>query len=264
MTGVGVSPEWCGVVAGCVKLCFGPFFIARLFNRDMNRPNDDQIIESIRMYREALQETQALYVDSGALIRGSYGWLTGDENPDAASIAEQMNDLHQGLLMKIFAAVVPTASARTLEQRQLGRVLLEHIWGKSVMGSQLHEAVDWLIGAAADFQWQDLVRPFAEIPALRDRWGELETLAMRMANLLTSIDGDVSVADNQSLAAMRQQFAALQGRIPEQIDHQADTDNARDALQWLRDEACDGGGKADTDRRSGWVGNSDEAYGEGN
>ncbi|MCG8651219.1 MAG: AAA family ATPase, partial [Pirellulales bacterium] len=203
----------------------------------MPRPSDDQIIESIRLYRETLQQTQALYIESGELVRGSYGWLSGDGEADAASIASQMEDLHQGLAMKVFAAVVPDVKGRTLEQRQLGRVLLEHIWGKSVLGSQLHEAVDWLIEAAADFQWADLVRPFAELPTLRDRWGQVETLAMRMAHLLTSVDGNISVADNENLAAMRDQFDRLQGRAPEHLANERDTDNAREALKWLRDEA---------------------------
>ena len=203
----------------------------------MPGPTDDQIIDSIRMYREAIQETQALYIDGGKLVRGSYGWLRGDAEPNAESIADQMNDLHQGLLMKVFAAVVPDASGRTMEQRQLGRVLLEHIWGKSVMGGQLHEAVDWLITASGDFQWGDLVRPFAELPELRDRWGELETLVMRMANLLTSVDGEVSVADNANIDKMKQQFDRLQGHAPETLSSDVDTENARDALKWLRDEA---------------------------
>ncbi len=203
----------------------------------MPRPSDGQIIESIRLYRDALKETQSLYVESGQLVRGSYGWLSGRDDADAASIADQMDDLHQGFLMKVFAAVVPDVNGRTLEQRQLGRVLLEHIWGKSVMGSQLHEAVDWLINASADFRWSDLVRPFVELPALRDRWGELETLAMRMANLLTSVDGNVSVAENEALEAMRRQFLELQGRAPEHLASETDTNNARDALKWLRDEA---------------------------
>ncbi len=203
----------------------------------MPRPSDDKIIESIRLYRDALKETRALYVDSGELVRGSYGWLTGADDADAASIADQMDDLHQGFLMKVFAAIVPDVKARTLEQRQLGRVLLEHIWGKSVLGSQLHEAVDWLIDASADFQWRELVRPFAEIPAIRDRWGELETLAMRMANLLASVDGGVSVADNENLKAMQKQFDELYGRAPEHLASEEDTNNARDALKWLRDEA---------------------------
>ena len=134
----------------------------------MARPTDDQIIESIRLYRDALKETRALYIESGELVRGSYGWLSGGDDHDAKSIAGQMDDLHQGFLMKVFAAVVPDVKARTLEQRQLGRALLEHIWGKWVMGSQLLEAVDWLISASADFQWSDLVRPFVELPDLRE------------------------------------------------------------------------------------------------
>jgi Cdc6-like AAA superfamily ATPase len=204
----------------------------------MPRSSDDRIIESIRLYREALKETQTLYIESGQLVRGSYGWLTGSDSDDAASIANQMDDLHQGFVMKIFAAIVPDAAARTMEQRQLGRVLLEHIWGKSVMGSQLREAVDWLIGASKDFLWRDLVRPFAEIPAIRDRWGELETLAMRMGNLLASVDGNASMAGNPGIQAMMDQFDALEGHAPEHLANEVDTENARDALKWLREEAA--------------------------
>ena len=203
----------------------------------MSSSSDDRIIESIRLYREALIETRALYIESGELVRGSYGWLKGGQNGDVVSISGQMDDLHQGFLMKVFAAVVPNTNARTIEQRQLGRALLEHIWGKSVMGSQLHEAVDWLVSASIDFEWSELVRPFAEIPAIRDRWGELETLAMRMANLLASVDGSVSLADNENLKQMQRQFDVLQGEAPETLASEQDTENARDALKWLRDEA---------------------------
>lgn len=203
----------------------------------MPRLTDGQIIESIRLYREALNETQSLYVDSGQLVRGTYGWLGGGDDPDAASIANQMNDLHQGFVMKVFASVVPDASAKNIEQRQLGRTLLEHIWGKSVLGSQLHEAIDWLISAADDFEWFDLVRPFTELPEIRDRWGELETLAMRMAKLLTSVDGNRSDRDNQNIETMKQQFDLARGRAPETLASETDTANARDALVWLRDEA---------------------------
>jgi hypothetical protein len=203
----------------------------------MSSSSDDRIVESIRLYRDALKETRALYVESGELIRGSYGWLRGGDDADAMSVADQMDDLHQGFLMKVFAAVVPQTDARSLEQRQLGRALLEHIWGKTVMGKQLHEAVDWLIHASNDFRWSDLVRPFAEIPAVRDRWGELETLAMRMANLLASVDGNLSLSDNQNIQSMQRQFDELQGKAPDHLASEVDTDNARDALAWLREEA---------------------------
>jgi hypothetical protein len=203
----------------------------------MSKSSDDRVVESIRLYREALDETQRLYVEGGELVRGSYSWLSNGELSDLNSIADQMDDLHQGFLMKVFASVVPTVDSRSIEQRQLGRVLLEHIWGKSVLGSQLHEAVDWLIDAAEEFEWRDLVRPFAEIPGLRDRWGELETLAMRMASILTSVDGEVTVADNEKIQAMQRQFDELQGKAPDHLASETDTNNARDALKWLRDEA---------------------------
>ncbi|MEE2938363.1 MAG: AAA family ATPase [Planctomycetota bacterium] len=203
----------------------------------MPNPADDRIIQSIRMYRETLKETEQLFVESGQLVRGSYGWLPGQDEQNVQSIADEMHDLHQGFLMKIFATVVPDTQSRTLEQRQLGRVLLEHIWGTSVMGNLLRESVDRLVATAEGFQWRDLVRPFAEIPAIRDRWGELETSAMRMAKLLATADGSLSLVDNQRLAIMRQEFDRLQTNSPDHLASELDTANARDALKWLHGEA---------------------------
>ncbi|MEM6688713.1 MAG: AAA family ATPase [Planctomycetota bacterium] len=198
---------------------------------------DDKIIQAIRMYRESLQQTQLLYIESGELIRGSYGWLSGKDDEDAATVSEQMDDLHRGLVMKVFSSVVPDANGQSMQQRQLGRVLLEHVWQQKVMGHQLREAVDWLIDAANGFEWSELIRPFAEIPAIRDRFGELESLAHRMAKLLASVDGEISIVDNQNLIAMRRQFESCQDNAPERLASDRDTQSARDALAWLRDEA---------------------------
>ncbi|MEM0925232.1 MAG: AAA family ATPase [Planctomycetota bacterium] len=207
----------------------------------MPRSPDDQVIESLRLYREALAETQLLFLDSGKLIRGSYGWLEGDSSDQGAagaeSVAQQMNDLHQGFVMKVFASVVPDASRKSMEERQLGRILLEHVWGKSVLGRQLHEAVDWLIGAANGFEWVDLLRPFIELPDLRDRWGELETLASRMAKLIASVDGDLSADDDALIRQMLAQFEVARGRAPVSLASETDTRHARDAIAWLREEA---------------------------
>ena len=60
---------------------------------------------------------------------------------------------------------------------------------------------------------------------------------MRMANLLASVDANASIGENESIAAMQRQFDELQGRAPEHLANEVDTNNARDALKWLRDEA---------------------------
>ncbi|QEG38418.1 AAA family ATPase [Roseimaritima ulvae] len=198
-------------------------------------PSDDQIIESTRLYREALRATQQLYVESGDLLRGSYDWLVDGNAPDAIAIADQMNDLHHGLVMKVFASSLHDVHGRTLEQRQLGRVLLAHIWDKPVIGHQLNDAVDWLIGEANKFRWIDLVKPFAELPPLRERWGELNALIIRMANLVAKVDGDFSSGDSQRLEALQLELDRIGGHAPEHFT--ADETPPRDALKWLRDEA---------------------------
>lgn len=198
-------------------------------------PSDDAIVETIRLYRETLIATRSLYVESGKLLRGSYAWLAGGEDLDAASIADQMEHLHQGLVMKVYASAVPNLRAGTMQQRQLGRVTLEHIWGTTVMGTQLKEAVDWLITESDKFRWADLVKPFAELPPLRDKWGELETLIIRMATLITTSDGDQSTSDNELLKSMKRQLEDLNRRSPEKFVD--DAKPSRDALTWLREEA---------------------------
>jgi len=197
--------------------------------------SDDSLVETIRLYRETLVAIRDLYITSGSLIRDSYGWLADDSTSDAASLADQMDDLHQGLVMKVYATAIPSLRADTMHQRQLGRATLEHIWGTTVMGSRLREAVGWLIQESENFRWQDLVRPFAEIPPLRDRWGELEALVTRAATLIATADGDQSTSDNQLLSDMRQQLERLAGKAPEKFVN--DAKPSRDAIQWLREEA---------------------------
>jgi hypothetical protein len=146
-----------------------------------------------------------------------------------------MDDLHQGLVMKVYATAIPSLRADTMHQRQLGRATLEHIWGTTVMGTALRQAVEWLIQESGNFRWQDLVRPFAEIPPLRDRWGELEGLVVRAATLIATADGDQSTSDNRLLSEMRQQLERLAGKAPEKFV--SDAQPSRDAIAWLREEA---------------------------
>lgn len=224
--------------------------------------DDDQILRSIRLYRESLEQTQRLFIESGKVAEGSYGWLAGDESTEQSSapagdMAAQMNDLHQGFVMKVFAESIPNANSQAMEQRQLGRVLLEHIWGTPVMGAQLHEAIDWLIGTAQALTWSEVVRPFLELPSLRDSWGELETMATRMATLIAVIDGGEDNADRARLKSIQEGLAGAEASArgsfhqpatlpsleanstsdPPTTDHQADIDHARDAIAWLRGEA---------------------------
>lgn len=123
----------------------------------MDKPDDDAILASIRTYREALVQTRELFVGSGEEMVDHYAWmLDGGE----AEFASQMDDLHSGFIMKVFAAGASEQASHLIEQRQMGRVLLTHLWGKPVMGARLHDAVGWLLAESKNFQWDDLIQPF--------------------------------------------------------------------------------------------------------
>src|SRR5690606_37407306 len=119
-----------------------------------------------------------------------------DETP---GMTAQMDTLHQGFVMKVFAASSADPSVKTMQQRQLGRVLLEHLWQQPVMGPHLHEAMQWLLETARGLSWYDVVRPFLEVPPLRDSWGEVETMAARLATMIAVIDGHEDHADRDRL-----------------------------------------------------------------
>ncbi|WP_146392774.1 AAA family ATPase [Allorhodopirellula solitaria] len=224
----------------------------------MSGPDDETILRSIRLFREALEQTQQLYVEAGKLAEGSYGWLAGDDAVEGADMSAQMDALHQGFVMKVFAETLPDPSARTMEQRQLGRVLLEHLWGQPVMGAHLHDSIDWLLDTAQDLSWYDVVRPFLEVPSLRDSWSEVETMAARLATMIAVVDGSEDGSDRDRLRKIQAELLAAEQQAksapasapsagsprridaaptPTHGDHQTDIDHARDAIAWLRGEA---------------------------
>ena len=163
----------------------------------------DAIVESIQLYREAIRSIEQLYAAAGEQIRDSYVWMA---DHDAMAAAGQMDDLRDGLLMKVYAAVI-SGNQQTLEQRQLGRVLLSHLWKQPVMGSQLQESLQWLVEASQGFTWEQLVKPFLQVPALRDDYGQLIGLVGRIANLIARCDGEFS---DQETARVQRLQAILQ------------------------------------------------------
>ena len=117
------------------------------------------------------------------------------------------------------------------------------------MGTQLREAIDWLLDAAKSFQWGDLVSPFLTIPVLRDDYGTLMSLVMRMGNLVARSDGGYTSDETQRLEGLQEMLDGFSAEIPiakyaspapNPTEPQA-TDSSRtsgrDALRWLRDEA---------------------------
>ena len=145
---------------------------------------------------------------------------------------KQMGDLHQGLLMKVLprwcrglmAGISVTADGTCIAGTHLGQVR---------DGRQLQEAVDWL-EHINDFEWRDLVRPFAG--SCSETVGANSKRSRCAWNLLASVDGDVSLRTTRACSPCSVSLTNC-GVMPPRLASQEDTDNAREALNWLRDEA---------------------------
>ncbi len=168
--------------------------------------DDASVLETVRAFRETINSLYRLYRQSAQQIVDSYSWLVGEE---PSKFIQEMEDSHRGLLMKVFGEVAPAGAFESLECRQVGRVLLEHLWGQPVYGADLREKIQWVVQESAAFQWEALVRPFTTLPPLRERWGELNSLITRMANLVAKCDGDIGPSEKAKLQSINDTLQRL-------------------------------------------------------
>ena len=104
-------------------------------------------------------------------------------------------------MVKIFLTIVQADRRFTAEERQLGQVLIARLWGRELSSDEVGPVLQELIAMADKFDWYHLVRPFEEVPVLRDRISELETIVMRFGNLVAKADGTLAPEEPSSSRA---------------------------------------------------------------
>ena len=166
---------------------------------------DDEIIQSIRMYRESVVQTQAVYIEAGELIRGSYGWLSGGDDVDSgfrsrvrrfANERSSSRFLDEGVRRSRSGCEFPNdvpASTRTCSARTyLGQKRDGHpVEGSGRLVDRYGKRFE--IGKKS-FDPLPKSQRF-EIDSVC-----LQSLALRMAKLFAAADGTLDGRDNQALA----------------------------------------------------------------
>jgi adenylate kinase family enzyme len=112
--------------------------------------------------------------------------LLGDT---ASGFADLMEDLHRGLLIKVYTQTVRGDGAWSMREKQIGAVMIQHIWDEHLRGSQLREASEGLLARSDQLSWPALLAPFVRYEPLRDMVGQVETIVSRLANLIAKCDG---------------------------------------------------------------------------
>ena len=117
---------------------------------------------------------------------------------DVDNFEELMDDLHRGLLIKVYVTVVRADNRWSAPEKRVAAAMIDHLWGQELRGEALREAATELFQQADLLKWESLVAPFVRYAPLADSKSQVETIVMRLANLVAKCDGEM--LDDESVA----------------------------------------------------------------
>ena len=192
--------------------------------------------EMLKQFEQSMLDCQQLYRSSAELcIQQFPGFIPGSPS----EFCDLMDDLHKGLLIKIYVEIVAADSRWSREEKVFGKSLFHHIWPGRVTGGTLREAANHVFHESTQLKWHSLVRPFAQISPLRERIGELETVITRIANLVAKVDGEFSTVEDRRLRALQQELSMHLRRdsLGETHQHEQETAMAVQAVQEVQHDS---------------------------
>ena len=203
----------------------------------MAEPATEDLRPLVDGFRKTMRDVEELYQSSAIeCVRFHPDLIKGA----ATDFVDRMADLHRGLLIKIFVDIAHIDWKWKPSERLLAQALFEHVWGRRLEGEQLKEALSKVI-EQRDLKWAALLGPFERLAPLRNRVGELQTLVMRIANLVAKADGEVQPQEVNQLEAIRCDLSNIFERVPldEPSQHGAAHDAAKQAVQEVYAEAAE-------------------------
>jgi tellurite resistance protein len=150
----------------------------------------DALDTHVELFGQAIEDCRELYRSSADMWIGSLA-------PHSAAASSEgtrslMEDLARGLMIKTFLTIVEADRRFSVQERQLAQVLIFKLWGRTLFDDEIGTALQGLIPMSDKFDWYQLVRPFADVPVLRDRTNEVETVVMRFGNVVAKADGTIA------------------------------------------------------------------------
>ncbi len=183
--------------------------------------------------RRVLRDCRKLYSNSARQITLRHPHLLEGSPQDFVAL---MDDLHRGLLLKVYTVVIRSDGRWSRMEKFVGSLMIEHLWDQRLKGLELREAAEGLLRQADQLHWESLVAPFVRYAPLRDATSHVETIVMRLANLVAKCDGLTTPEETLTLHTLQQEIdLAL---------HPASLPTAADASRHAQ-QAVPIGGKAD-------------------
>lgn len=166
------------------------------------------LIHELNQFHQALVDCRQLYLTGAKLVAGAS--RNSAEPPDARFV-QTMDELHRGLLIKLFISICGVDHIWTETEEKFAGILVQHLWQQNLSKRQLREAIERFEEDAEQLSWQQLVEPFRRYRALQGQTAELETCLMRIGNLLAKSDGNPSSLEMDKLKQIQCEIISYLG-----------------------------------------------------
>ncbi|MEX2560718.1 MAG: AAA family ATPase [Pirellulales bacterium] len=184
--------------------------------------------ELVTQFRQALADCRKLYREGTEECIQEHAASLGQSPQQFVAL---MQDLERGLLVKVFVEIAQCDWHWSPAELALAAELFEYVWARRPEGDRLRRALQRVVEQAGTLNWGGLVRPFSQLPPLRERVGDLETVVVRLANVVAKIDGRTCEAETKRLRWIQSELerhleplpvdddaAAAEGRHVAQLD----------------------------------------------
>lgn len=177
--------------------------------------NSTELTRLLGLLRRVLRDCRTLYDRCAKwMIRRHPTLIEGDHQ----SFRDLMNDLHRGLIIKVYVDIVRADDRWSAAEKQIAAEMIEHLWGQKLRGIELREAATALFAQADAVNWESLVAPFVRYKPLEDSKAHVETIAIRLGNLVAKCDGEMMPEEEVALHTMQRAIdMALHPAQPDQI-----------------------------------------------
>jgi SpoVK/Ycf46/Vps4 family AAA+-type ATPase len=162
--------------------------------------NNTETPRLLGMLRRVLRDCSTLYQRCGKWMVKRYPTLI---EGDLDYFPTLMDDLHRGLVVKVYVDIVRADDRWSGAEKQIAAEMIEHLWGQKLRGSELREAATELFAQADALKWESLVAPFVRYAPLADSKAHVETIAMRLGNLVAKCDGEMFPEEEVALHTLQ-------------------------------------------------------------
>lgn len=202
----------------------------------MAETSEHQPTDIVHEFGNALEECKELYRAGGFEIAQYHPELIVEP---PRQFMNRMLDLFRGLAVKIFVDVALADGTWTREEEALARELFLHVWGERLHGDQLQQALQHVEEQRFSVPWDPLLSPFERLAPLRDQVSRLQTLVLRMANLVAKVDGRISKSEIYKLQALQKdlQMRFEPIRLDEPGRHESAQESGRSAVKQIAAQA---------------------------